>query len=67
MTAMRYMWSEMDSPLGMPTWTQPERGVVFRRSRRWKKGIGFWGEVEGDGKGGGWARVRRTVVIVGLD
>lgn len=54
---MRYMWSEMDSPCLMWKRHQPSRLVVFRRSRRWKKGIGLVGAVEG---GGVW-RVARTV------
>jgi hypothetical protein len=38
--AMRYMWSEIDSPFSMPTLAQPVRLVVFSRSMRWKKGTG---------------------------
>jgi hypothetical protein len=41
--------------LSMPKRRQPSRGVVFRRSRRWKKGIG---EVVEDS--GRWVRVVRT-------
>jgi hypothetical protein len=45
MMDMRYMWSEILSPLSIPKRRQPSRGVVFRRSRRWKKGMGDWGFV----------------------
>lgn len=41
MIDMRYMWSEMDSPL-IPKRRQPSRFVVLRRSRRWKNGIGVF-------------------------
>jgi hypothetical protein len=54
---MRYMWSEIDSPWVMPKRRQPSRLVVFRRSRRWRKGIGVVGGVVGAGVG----RVERTV------
>ena len=37
---MRYMWSLMDSQSAMPKRRHPARGVVLRRSRRWKKGMG---------------------------
>ena len=46
---MRYMWSDMDSGEGMWKRRQPSRGVVFRRSRRWRKGRGVVGGVEGGG------------------
>ncbi len=39
-TDMRYMWSEIDSPLLMSKRRHPSRFVVFSRSRRWKKGTG---------------------------
>lgn len=55
MIDMRYMWSEMDSPWLMPNLRHPSRLVVFRRSRRWKKGTG---EDECCSSG---ARVERTV------
>ena len=32
-----YMWSAMDSPLGILKRRQPSRGVVFRRSIVWRK------------------------------
>lgn len=54
---MRYIWSEMDSPCLMWKRHQPSRLVVFRRSRRWKNGIGLVGTVEGGGVG----RVASTV------
>jgi len=44
---MRYMWSEMDSPFSILKRRQPARGVVFRRSMRWKNGRGELGGVEG--------------------
>lgn len=47
MMDMRYMWSEMLSPLWIQKRSQPARFVVFRRSRRWKKGIGVVGGEEG--------------------
>ena len=56
MMDMRYMWSEMDSPFLMLKRFQPSRLVIFRRSRRWKKGTGEAG-FEGTGVG----RVDRTV------
>jgi hypothetical protein len=40
MMAMRYMWSAMLSPWRMEKRRHPSRGVVLRRVRRWKKGIG---------------------------
>ena len=43
MIDIRYMWSEIDSPLRMLKRRQPSRGVVFKRSRRWKKGMGVVG------------------------
>lgn len=52
---MRYMWSAIDSPWFMPKRRHPSRGVVFKRSRRWKKGIGEVGS-----EGGGWGSVDRT-------
>ena len=52
---IRYMWSDMDSPELIWNRRQPSRFVVFRRSRRWKKGIGESGF---DGMGAG--RVDRT-------
>lgn len=55
MIDMRYMWSEMDSPLSIPKRRQPSRLVVLRRSRRWKKGTG-----EGEFSSGGWGRDART-------
>lgn len=58
---MRYMWSAIDSPLEMPKRRQPSRGVVFRRVRRWRKGIGVVGAglVVGAGE-----RVERTVGLL---
>lgn len=44
MMDMRYMWSEMDSPVSMPKRRQPSRLVVLRRVRRWRKerGVSGW-------------------------
>lgn len=58
MMAMRYMWSEIDSPWFMPKRRQPSRFVVFRRVRRWKKGTG---EVVCDTGWKGAGMVERTV------
>ncbi len=58
---MRYMWSEIDSPAVMSKRFQPSRLVVFRRSRRWKKGIGEVG-FEGTGVG----RAERAAWGVGM-
>lgn len=55
MSAMRYMWSLMDSPWLRPKRRQPSRLVVFRRSSMWKKGMGEEVEVEGR-----WGRSLRT-------
>ena len=58
MRAMRYIWSEMDSPEVMPKRRQPSRLVVLRRARRWKKGTGDgW---EGVGRCG---KVERAVGV----
>ena len=49
MIDIRYMWSEIDSPLRMLKRRQPSRGVVFKRSSRWKKGmgvVGAWAAIE---------------------
>lgn len=56
MIDIRYMWSAMLSPWLMPKRRQPSRLVVFRRSSRWKKGIGVVGLV-----GYGSGKVDRTV------
>lgn len=61
MMDMRYMWSEIDSPWLIPNLRQPSRLVVFRRSRRWKKGTG---EDECFSRG---ASVERTVSGVHCD
>src|SRR5271170_3350710 len=37
---MRYIWSAIDSPRAMPKRRHPSRFSVFRRSTRWKNGIG---------------------------
>ena len=47
MIDIRYIWSEIDSPPRMLKRRQPSRGVVFKRSRRWKKGIGVVGVLVG--------------------
>lgn len=58
MMDMRYMWSAMDSGCGMEKRRHPSRGVVLRRWRRWRKGIGVLGGVGEGWRGGG--RVERT-------
>lgn len=50
MMAIRYMWSAMDSESGTPKRGQPVRGVVLRRSIRWKKGTGVLGAGERRGR-----------------
>lgn len=55
---IRYMWSDIDSEEGIEKRRQPSRGVVFRRSRMWKKGMGVVGLA-----GGGKGRVVRTIVF----
>lgn len=42
----------------MPMNTQPARGVVFRRVRRWKNGIGVEGEIAGLGMLRLWRAVK---------
>ena len=68
MMDMRYMWSEIDSPVVMPKRRQPSRLVVLRRSRRWRKGRGAAEEEGGGGKVGMFARAVfvRWVVSGGL-
>ncbi len=51
MMDMRYMWSEIDSTrLISGKRRQPSRGVVFRRSMRWKNGRGVRGGVDTVGR-----------------
>ena len=60
---MRYIWSEIDSPAVISKRFQPSRLVVFRRSRRWKKGIG---EVGFEGTGVGRAERATLGISMGL-
>lgn len=52
------MWSDIDSEEGIEKRRQPSRGVVFRRSRMWRKGMGVVGLA-----GGGEGSVVRTVAL----
>lgn len=58
--AMRYMWSEMDSPRAMPNRRHPSRLVVLSRSRMWKYGTGE-SEFSAGGPAGIVARTLGTV------
>jgi hypothetical protein len=37
---IRYMWSAIDSPRGTPKRRHPSRFSIFKRSMRWKNGMG---------------------------